>query len=375
MYVQKKSDAIVHIGTEKTGSTSIQDFLYKNAHYLKAHGFLYPFRSCGLISNHRLVLCSQKSPDPALARMNRLQLDPVAIDTWKKNVIRKLSLEVRTFQSRSLRQVRLRKPVVIYSSEHFQSRLTEVEDIARLRNFLRTMHDRVRIVVYVRRQDHMAMSAHNTSLQGGNTQRFGFDNIPNADTPYYDLLGLARRWASVFGKDAITVRQYSRKTLLEGDVAKDFANVAGITRIGRGKTALKRPLTLLTKPSADWSRFRFKRSNPRLSHTALETLLAFNALAEDDEALQGASKQAIRQSLISELHNATDEFGTLLPAREDAERFYDKFRDNNRLLASEWMGGKGFSDDFSMYPETPAPAPVIDTEATLRQAIENAIAA
>jgi hypothetical protein len=61
--------ALLHIGTEKTGSTSIQNFLYKNESELNKRGYFFPHKSCGLISNYRLVLLCLHWHDAGLSAM------------------------------------------------------------------------------------------------------------------------------------------------------------------------------------------------------------------------------------------------------------------------------------------------------------------
>ena len=50
--------AYIHIGTHKTGSTSIQDFLFKNRTKLRDRGFLYPLSGISpknLFGQHHLT--------------------------------------------------------------------------------------------------------------------------------------------------------------------------------------------------------------------------------------------------------------------------------------------------------------------------------
>ena len=53
--------AILHIGTEKTGTTSIQKFLFQNRRKLLSSGTLFP-ESAGYISNQRLVVYGKNAP-------------------------------------------------------------------------------------------------------------------------------------------------------------------------------------------------------------------------------------------------------------------------------------------------------------------------
>jgi len=123
--------AIVHIGTEKTGSTSVQNLLYKNTKVLKKAGFLFPSASCGLISNFRLLIQTRSAPDLALMRLDKRH--PVSADTlaqWRVKFEKRHRKEVESFQSQRSTST------VIYSSEHFHSRLTDPGDLQALLQFL-----------------------------------------------------------------------------------------------------------------------------------------------------------------------------------------------------------------------------------------------
>jgi len=47
--------AILHIGTEKTGTTSIQLYLYENRARLARQGYLFP-ETCDYLSSRKLVV-------------------------------------------------------------------------------------------------------------------------------------------------------------------------------------------------------------------------------------------------------------------------------------------------------------------------------
>lgn len=65
-------EAILHIGTEKTGSTAIQNYLLHNsAEHIEHHGILFPYKTCGLISNFRLVLFTNSVLNENLADLDK----------------------------------------------------------------------------------------------------------------------------------------------------------------------------------------------------------------------------------------------------------------------------------------------------------------
>jgi len=326
--------AILHIGTEKTGTTSIQKFLFENRSKLCASGMLFP-STAGFISNQRLVVYGKKTPEQDLAEPSLDVTDPIALSQWKEQFVMEHCAEVLAFHARHKKH-----STVIYSAEHLQSRLTKVDEIKRIAHLLRPLYDEVRILVYLRRQDRYALSAHSTSVRGGNPRMFAFEQL-NAVGPYYDYRLLLEQWSEVFGADVIDVRVFEKDRLHDRDVVSDFSQVTGIDNCCPG---LKRPESV----------------NEALSHSALMVLSTFNALAANDPRLLDFSKDEIRTYLLSAVQKINDEFGRMLPARSAAAGFYERFKEDNHWIAEKWLGGAGFKEDFAEYPEEAAVLPALD---------------
>jgi len=210
---------------------------------------------------------------------------------------------------------------VVYSSEHFHSRISSEKEIETLREYLESHYDQVEIIGYFRRQDRLAISGHNTAIQGGAAHSFNFSHL-NGVTKYYDYLSLMTMWSNVFGVDRVSVNVYERDRLIGNDIGHDF------------KAKIFPPKLLARLEERE---LHFERSNPRLSYSALNTLLEFNKT----------------------------NFGEMLPARNEAVDFYEHFIDDNRALFEKFGITEGFTDDFSMYPDENHEAPVINVKALL----------
>jgi hypothetical protein len=345
--IQGMRTAIVHIGSEKTGSTSIQDFMDRNSGLLKQNhcGF---FRSAGFISNFKLVNYCQNTPSVFAGNMPRLSNDDADILKWKNQFYKEHTREIEQFQ-KSIDG----DSTVLYSSEHFQSRVTDANDIRNLKTFLNTFFDKIRIVVYLRRQDLLAMSAHNTSIQGGATQRFDINRVSTTGL-YYDYNKLLDRWAAVFGKSTISVRVFEKARMHNGNVVEDFCQIAGLT----------------LPDSNDYVKVN---SNERLSVTAQETLLRFNHLDDQNALLGGFKKQFLRQHLIAHLHKRKDNYPSILPARADVETFYAHYKERNDQLAEQWLDGQGFDESFDTYPASAVEHPEINAQQELEIALSELI--
>jgi len=294
-------EAILHIGTEKTGSTAIQNYLLHNAaEHIEHYGILFPYKTCGLISNFRLVLFTKSELDESLARLDKTMdifssSDAQAYEHWKSQFSTNHTKAIKAFQANR------ESSKVIYSSEHFHSRVQNEDDIRFLKSHLDTLYQRVTIMFYVRRQDQCALSAYNTAVQGGRSTDLSFAAFKQA-VPYFDYLSLAQRWSNVFGKENVKPIIFDSRKLKDGDVTKDFEFQIG-----------------LDDTKHDLSTMKYQTSNERLSYSALQVLIEFNLIEETDPRLNGVNKNAIRQQLINEVHSIKDDFGTIRPARSEVD--------------------------------------------------------
>lgn len=324
--------AILHIGTEKTGTTSIQKFLYENRIKLGANGMLFP-ASAGFVSNQNLVVFGKQSPESDLAPPSLDVNDAAELAAWKEKFAQEHCSEILAFQARH------QDSTIIYSAEHLQSRLTTVAEIKRVARLLRPLFDTVEVVVYLRRQDLYAHSAYSTSVRAGQQQSFSFETI-NAKGPYYNYRLLLENWSEVFGEEAIQVRLFEKSRLIGNDVVADFQSVTNIDTLGLN----------LVRP---------KSVNEALSYTALCVLREFNKLAESDSRLLGYSKSDVRSYLLDAVQGIQDSFGRVLPGKSSALAFYDRFKADNQWVADKWLNGAGFDESFEVYPEVICSLPEI----------------
>jgi hypothetical protein len=305
---------ILHIGTEKTGTTSIQDFLSENKAELESQGVFIPQSPCGSVSapNHRRLATAcfnNGNTDDSFVDFNIKNLEEWRIATFKEIKSELVSSSISTH---------------ILSSEHFSSRLTSKSEISRLYDFLKEIYSEIKIVVYFRRQDEYAVSLYSTYLKSGGVSK---KILPvSAGASRYDYYDICKKWEGVFGSNTIDVRIFDRKVLRDGNVVSDFCHISGIDETN-------------TKEGA-------QESNPSITPLAQEILRGFNLLSEEKEM-----NYKVKENLVKYLE--TNYKGQpRLPQRDFLIKWFDAFSDSNELLFNEYVDSNiKFSEDFSKYPD------------------------
>jgi len=187
----KLKKIIIHIGAEKTGSTTIQNFLFLNKNVLKDAG-VYFLQSQGK-KNHSIIpkVLSEKAHHTKQGE---------ADDSLKKEVA-----EIKKNIEREVHSEAVGCHTLIISSEHFHSKLRTQREIERVKGIL-PESDKVEILFYVRRQDRVCLSLYSTKIGAGGTKDFKFPSVNSNLLPYrYDYNAAYELWSDVFGAGSVVV--------------------------------------------------------------------------------------------------------------------------------------------------------------------------
>jgi hypothetical protein len=213
----KKMKLALHIGTEKTGTTLLQEWLYHNRERLGQQGYFLS-EKIGLPCNRNIVSYFRRAPD----------------DFWNRYNIRSLDDKARFFAhfledlQAELDQAAQTNHTVIMSSEHFHSRLHDPEDLAAFAAYCKETFSEVQVICYLRPQWDVRKSLYSTGLKTNSAVEFHeFSDNLSADSHYYNYLDLYHRWGENFGYDSLDFRLYDRKNFAEGDLRRDFLEAVG----------------------------------------------------------------------------------------------------------------------------------------------------
>jgi hypothetical protein len=288
-------DLYLHIGTEKTGTTSVQKFMELNRDLLSRHGVIYP-RAPGTANHLALAGMAQSRHDGELQSKLNINSEEDLL-AFRMNLAEQLAAELSADKYAK----------AVMSNEHCSSRLKTDEEVSFLRDFLSRFFDQIYVIVYLRRQDEFLLSTYSTQIKCGRTKRL---RLPGESVirDRYDYWHLLSRWARVFGKDRLICRRYERSSLVNGSIIDDFLTA---TRLDLN-LEYERPGSL----------------NESLDADCLEFLRLMNKHV-------GESFRA--RKLVRSLEEISN--GPLLSLPEEMlSSFMNQLRDSNRQVAESYFG-------------------------------------
>jgi hypothetical protein len=304
---------ILHVGFEKTGTTSIQRVLEDNRDALATRGIFLP-RSLGKENHKRLAAYAfdSGSTDIAVTSTGRGATEE-EVQQFRSTVARQLATEVE--QSNA--------SVAVFTTEDL-SRLYHRSEIERLLDLLRPMARRISVLAFLRRQDLAAVSRYYSLVLGGSTQ---LAVLPPGDAPvprYYCYAENLAVWAELVGPSNVRVLRFPENP-------------------SQGFDSVGRFMDFVAVDPADFPPV------PK-QHVSLDA--ANQIILQNHNVLTGGGDTGAIDRLAKLLRNENRRDLRFIPSETQARRFYDRVRDANRAMfealdASDQM----FTDDFSMYPE------------------------
>jgi hypothetical protein len=313
-----KPEIVLHIGTEKTGTTTIQTFLTANREKLIADSILYPSSPGG--SNHiKLSAFALDDNKIESVRRNLGVVDSSTLSLFRRGFLKDLVNEVSSVKCEK----------IILSNEHCHSRLKSVQEISILKDFLRQVSNNISIVVYFRRQDELAVSRYSTEIRSGFQPDSIFPFHPNIPY-YYDYYKIYKNWADVFGPENIIVKIFDRSRFLQNDLILDFMDAVGCS----WKEEYTRPPVI----------------NKSLTSDAQYLLSKLNK----DIPVFIENRPNMNRQNLSLLMEKNFSGKGMMPTKKEAMAFYGKFKQGNDKLKNECFpecDGSIFNESFLQYPD------------------------
>ncbi|TNE67565.1 MAG: tetratricopeptide repeat protein [Alphaproteobacteria bacterium] len=201
--------AFLHIGSPKTGTSSIQGTCFKNRKRLGALGYFYPNND----ANH-IFFASHFREDPTEipfhARHGRETR--ALVDAWNRAQMARFEKDVAASDCHTL----------ILSSEYLPK--TSPEKCREMAAYLHSLADEVTVVCYVR---HPVSHAASATQQG---VKMGFRTLEAAQQNAYFFKSsiVLPKYRDAFGATDMQVRKFDRVELRNQDVVTDFLSLVGL---------------------------------------------------------------------------------------------------------------------------------------------------
>jgi len=290
----------LHIGLHKTGTSSIQRFLELNKEKLKKKKSITYF-----------------TPNPW----------PIPFEKKRGPVV---NLNINGFKI--LQDIETENAVT--SHENYSWIISE-SDLEKLKNELCKYVENIHIILYLRRQDSLAISQKQEGTKWyDNSIAYGHElsAFPSKLTVfaknYLNFYEKVKIWSNVFGLENLKIRIFEPEKLINGDVVQDFCSLLDINditifqKVGRVNESIPLKKQLFLHQTRE-----FFPENSQKKHFLVKSVLKLDIGSSSDK---------------------------LMPSRDEAIGFYEQFKANNKQL-NDWLHLSEnkylFSDDFSKYPQ------------------------
>ena len=216
----------LHIGVEKTGSTSIQEFLHLNKDNIFKQNYFIP-QSIG--KNHWDLAFLARSMDKKDSYILMHSLSNLQdIREHKRKILSKLKAEIKHAKN------------IIFTSELLQSRLDQKKEIIRLKKILYILNvKKIFVILYIRDQLDLFRSLCCESIKWGEIDGFELsrEGLQYAccfkkNLSHFDHVCNHKQtiqwWQQIFGKENLIVRLFDKSEFYQGDLLKDFVHSIGL---------------------------------------------------------------------------------------------------------------------------------------------------
>ncbi|MCU7554449.1 hypothetical protein OCL06_07550 [Alteromonas sp. ASW11-19] len=300
--VTKKLDTLyLHIGCEKTGTTSIQHFTYENRDAFEKSG-IRVCQSLGKKNNTKIGIYAANE-DKGLTQF----LGPdTSLQDFRDDVQSALYNEVQDTDCSAM----------LISCEWLHSQISTTEEFERLRTLFECVASNIQVIMYIRPQHKMAISHYATALKAGYSAPFTFPNTKAGLPYYYNFEAVYQNWCDFVGSGNVTVRVFQPAMLKEGDLLQDFASLF---------------------PTTENLNFEMSVENQSLSIQGVNLLRALNYWQRSgDSELTAKEFRKLRQEVADSFKGRLD-----IASEESAEAFLDAFATVNEALFQQYFEDTG----------------------------------
>jgi len=210
--MKKIKRLILHIGTQKAGSTSIQRSLGTSRKTLLEHNIYYPAIKP---YNHIISFLPIFMDDPVNSLVFQRKLKSYEDKDLKVKAYRKSWLkEFKTCNKENF----------VISAEHFTIPSFKVDFVARLKEFVEEYFEQATLIAYVRHYDKLIPSHVQQIIKNGLDEKSIKEILDDALNcpPILSYQKSLEKWIKVFGRENLVVRPFDPQAFYRGSLLADF---------------------------------------------------------------------------------------------------------------------------------------------------------
>lgn len=222
----------LHIGTAKTGTTTLQRWFADNRDGLGKQGVWYPVAP-GAENHRRLMVYARDTskPDASFAKNGvKTAADHKAFRTRLQH---KLERELQGSAKRGHR-------IWVMSSEHLHSKINSPAMITRLRDLLVPMFEEVTVYLHLRPQVDLLISNSSQRARMGRpvTRAELTRDAVSTSSSYFNYNRIVSHWEAAFGAEKLRLTPFKRRPDMLGLMIEmlelDMTRLAPVVRANRG---------------------------------------------------------------------------------------------------------------------------------------------
>jgi len=320
--MSKFEECIIHIGVSKTGTSTLQNFFFKNKSNLKEKSIFYPI-AFGKRQHHGLVKYvhdkNKTLPLRIFSRYTNFKLED-----YQKEINNSFREEIQNSNCRKL----------LISSEGLA--ISNDKEIRSLKKFFDNYVSKYKIIVYLRPQVDRIFSSYTSKLEKGITKKkiIPYKSVYDDKQNYEKML---IRWGNVFGSENLVPRIFSREDFPSGDVKLDFLSILGLNM-------------------SDFDDVENARES--INVDAQRFLFGINEYLPD---IIGETKNKYRGNLGNLVQSFCRGKG-LGPTRKQAEEISKIYAESNEQVRKKWFPQRKelFHIDLNKYSENEQLSPELD---------------
>ncbi len=308
----------VHIGTPKTGTTSIQHLLCRNRSLLEKQGYCYPdfsdlYPGYSTSANGRFLVQQIPESDGVDSLLEEKR-------RYKEGMERVIAL------------FSLYDHVILSNEAIFRATYKRRSDLwEQLKDAGQQYGFSVKVIIFLRRQDQYAASLYNqnvkvnTRTHGAGLQKTWKQYITppcpkERSFDYYERLESIR---AVLGKDAMIVRRFDKKYFYKDSLQAEFLHLIGLEY-------------------TDEYQQKLSQINQSLPGNTLEIMRLLNEI----ESLDEDERTFFRHALYQDAELSSRYYKTCMFSKEETKEFLARYEEGNRRIAEEYLGdGEPLFDD------------------------------